>query len=82
MCKQYTIFNKKNHFANFGRKILYEFQEIQDQSGFLQVKVRRALEVDPEPLLPFLLLILVVIELVKLPGSVRDIRLQLPRIFQ
>ena len=82
MCKQYTIFNKKTHFANFGRKILYEFQEIQDQSGFLQVKVRRASEVDPEPLLPFLLLILVVIELVKLPGPVRDIRLQLPRIFQ
>jgi len=24
MCKQYTIFNKKTHFANFKGKILYE----------------------------------------------------------
>ena len=104
MCKQYTIFNKKTHFANFKGKILYEIlgnpgqtslwiQQLwadppltpfaeQDQTSSRMISVGRTLKVDPEPLLPFFLLVLVVVEFVKLARTVGNIRLQFPRIFQ
>jgi len=93
MCKQYTIFNKKTHFANFRKEILYEiigdpgrtrhWTHSRQQALCLRlVTVGRILKVDAEPLLPFFFLVLVVVELVKLAGPVGNIRLQFPRIFQ